>query len=969
MLTKYLSNQPIWLTVFLFFSFSIVKAQDPVPPDSSFTEITEDIIRNPLKVRSLTLQGSGHASVSEHFHKFKNLKQVSFIETDLKKIPDGIDSLSKIESFEISKCPDFEFNDALSKLSRQDQLTSLKLSGNNLFLLPYSIGKLSSLKTLDLSNNKLIELPQNINDIQSLEKLNLSQNQLENVFEAIGDLSLNKLNLSYQRPLNPTLIKDLQNVRASNLVLRGFDTLPAELNSELVLQSLDLSNGKFKQIPEAYENLQIQNLVMKDCRFISGEDLFKVFKVDTLSSLTVKGYQIRSLPKELEDAKYLKSIKVEDAWLSKFDLNLENATNFEGLEIANSRINDMSSIEKMVNSAPSINKLSISNSGLTALPNIFSIGAIPKVLDFKYNKIEDIPYEMLATKGILELNLERNPLNYSSIDALKLLDTNLSVFVSTRTFDELEKEVEDYIPTQYGDDCVEDKDVDEFIVSGIEPTMLTSSSSKVIFCIPEHAFLDHKDSIYRGEVRIEYKEYESSVEILADGVDMTIGNNGITENFLSDGMFSFRAFDSTGAELFTNPKKLIDVSMEVSSASKDYDMYIYEDSVGWVKVDNVIEEKDKIIDTLRDKEVWVQDKLFFIDQNGIYSDSKPQRPSFYSDKYGLEFDQPDGRRGKKTVQIHSYISFENNRKAERQHSWYTHKNGESMAFAYHHPDEREALKEYVFDIESSASDARRFENVYRSWNKRTKWWQRSRTNLVKIRVSPNEEKDNFLLTMKLGKEEYTLEVFPRMKSNKPKYLQKKTRDWYELYENGVALTDSARKTADEYYEQEYEKYREEMNEYRKIVDSLRSLNLLLITDGKTFTRSFSLLGFGLVNCDKFLRIPPSQILCIQPEFVLDTNSEESLKVREMTVLDEGDLTTITYPGKTKKINLDKESGSAIVLSLAGGGLAIVSKKAIETLKKDSPDGKKPIKIPAKIIKDPKISIPSLTKLLFGNPQN
>lgn len=119
--------------------------------------------------------------------------------------------------------------------TKQNELTELDLSNQQLTELPPEIGQFKNLQNLNLSENQLSFLPQEIGQLKHLQSLDLSQNQI----------------ISLPKELNQ--LKDLKQL---NLQQNQLSEVPREILQLTWLAHLDLSKNQLKQLPKKLTRLR-----------------------------------------------------------------------------------------------------------------------------------------------------------------------------------------------------------------------------------------------------------------------------------------------------------------------------------------------------------------------------------------------------------------------------------------------------------------------------------------------------------------------------------------------------------------------------------------------------------------------------------------------------------------------------------------------------------------------------------------
>ena len=266
-----------------------------------------------LDLSYLSLNNNSLQGLPNSITNFKNLDTLNLEENYIKELPKRIGNLEKLKYLNLELNNLFLLPNSLTKL---DKLEYLNLSRNKITKLPINFGELTSLKILDAEFCLLKNLPKSFGDLKSLEKLVLTNNNLQSLPENFGKLkNLKKLYLYnrknhdyvYHRYFKKDSTIDLKVLDNNITVLpTSFSDLPQlefielSLNKNINENKLFtvLKKSKFKNYKINLEKCNIKKLP------VSGWSFIKV------SSLDLRDNLITKIPKDIINAKYLKTLNL-----------------------------------------------------------------------------------------------------------------------------------------------------------------------------------------------------------------------------------------------------------------------------------------------------------------------------------------------------------------------------------------------------------------------------------------------------------------------------------------------------------------------------------------------------------------------------------------------------------------------------------------------------------------------------------
>ncbi|MFN8277094.1 MAG: leucine-rich repeat domain-containing protein [Chitinophagales bacterium] len=312
------------------------------------------------KLRALTLKGNRIERLPEDIHKMDQLEELyisyglshNVPYEEFKTIPASFGQLNHLRVLDVSDWNLFSLPESVSKLG----LEELYASNNHIQSLPEELFTRGRLKVVDLSNNNLTALPANLDVCGNLGVLNVSGNQIKNLPEAITNLqNLRYLNLAGNKFIKPVIeikrLIPLNNLAYLNLSNTGVTELPTAIGTWGVLQEFDISNNNLKALPTTIGSLK------------------------NLEKLNISHNNIIALPKTFYQLSSLKQF--------------------------NAGYNAISSLEDFSSGTPFLQSVDFShNQDLALCPNSFSKMESLKVVNVKHTGINRFQAERLMNESV-----------------------------------------------------------------------------------------------------------------------------------------------------------------------------------------------------------------------------------------------------------------------------------------------------------------------------------------------------------------------------------------------------------------------------------------------------------------------------------------------------------------------------------------------------------------------------------------
>jgi hypothetical protein len=226
--------------------------------------------------------------------------------------------------------------DSIGKLK---QLTSLKLSYNQLTSLPASLGQLTQLQMLDLSSNQLTSLPASLGQLTQLTELDLSSNQLTSLPASLGQLTqLTELDLSInQLTTLPESLGQFTQLKKFLFHINPIVRLPKSLGKLQSLETLIFYDLKLTELPET-----LGDLSKLDTLFIEtpAKELPSwIQKLTNLTFLDAQKCELSFLPDWLGKLPNLRTVSVANNNIQDIPLSIAKLEHLESLDLKDNPLN------------------------------------------------------------------------------------------------------------------------------------------------------------------------------------------------------------------------------------------------------------------------------------------------------------------------------------------------------------------------------------------------------------------------------------------------------------------------------------------------------------------------------------------------------------------------------------------------------------------------------------------------------
>ncbi len=231
-------------------------------------------------------------------------EEIDLAGNELKVLPRTIGKLKKLKRLILGKWDSLKkeyIGNQLSSLPKEiSQLTNLQtlgLSDCQITEIPAEIAQLTNLQTLDLRRNQIKEIPAEIAQLTNLQTLDLSRNQIKEIPAEIAQLTnLQTLHLHNNQIREiPAAITQLTNLQTLHLGINQIKEIPAVIAQLTNLQKLYLNNNQIAEIPAAIAQLtNLQELYLGANKITEIPDT--IAQLTNLQDLFLDSNQITEIP-------------------------------------------------------------------------------------------------------------------------------------------------------------------------------------------------------------------------------------------------------------------------------------------------------------------------------------------------------------------------------------------------------------------------------------------------------------------------------------------------------------------------------------------------------------------------------------------------------------------------------------------------------------------------------------------------
>lgn len=335
-------------------------------------------------ITALYVYNNNLTLLPESIRHLKQLTTLDLSENQLTNLPDWIDELTQLNWLNINHNQLKVLPKTIGNTSR---LRFLYAKKNQFNYFPDSICELISLKELDVSWNHLIELPDSIENLVDLEIFHFSEgNNIDILPDSIGKLlKLKKLVVTADVPKWLWNLTSLIELR----IYSDFVEIPDAIGKMRSLQVLHIHSSKLRKVSKAIGNLV--NLIELS---IGGS----IENKERFAHLSDEPPYVVQLPWEINKLIKLKRLECVSCNLPLIPF-LILTPEMPNLEILSLSSNSLKYFPDSLHKLTSLKELDLSFNEIAEIPESILELTILTKLDFRHNRLTNLPSRLDNNSG------------------------------------------------------------------------------------------------------------------------------------------------------------------------------------------------------------------------------------------------------------------------------------------------------------------------------------------------------------------------------------------------------------------------------------------------------------------------------------------------------------------------------------------------------------------------------------------
>ena len=316
----------------------------------------------------------GHQPTEEEQAALSNQKSLTMFGENITVLPDSIGKLKKLQSLDLSHTKITALPESFGQLRK---LQSLLLLATPIKTLPESFDQLFGLQSLNLRGTQITALPESIGQLTGLHELYLGHTNITALPESFGQLTgLHSLDLSHIKiTALPESFGRLSGLQSLNLSFTNITALPESFGQLRKLESLHLVGTPIKTLPGSFGRLSgLQRLYLSGSRLSVLPEC--VCRLPSLQRLDLDSTGISELPDAFAENANLQYLDLSRTGIARLPASLGNLRFLEHLDLGSTRI---TKLPEFVGAFPNLQYLDLRGLTLPGLPKSLALRGLPFV--------------------------------------------------------------------------------------------------------------------------------------------------------------------------------------------------------------------------------------------------------------------------------------------------------------------------------------------------------------------------------------------------------------------------------------------------------------------------------------------------------------------------------------------------------------------------------------------------------------
>tara|TARA_B100000674_G_scaffold319113_1_gene265723 strand:+ start:7281 stop:10001 length:2721 start_codon:yes stop_codon:yes gene_type:complete len=691
-------------------------------------------------------------------------------------------------------------------------IEKLDLSGQVEPEIPEAISELECLEELNLSGTNLIKLPNRLSRCKNLKKINLSYNpdmDVNQVCDLLRSLQIKSLSLEGCQlafiPFQIAEIRSLNNLNVSNNLIGdlpdNFGKLVNLVHLDLAMNYIDSVNFKLNTLPKLKTidlsfntKIVIDHLIESELDFPALEEIKLVgvnnfpstlnLRKGRLKKLDLSNTSFKNLNQNTTDSFKVDHIIARNCKKLDYDFACKTLQNsgVKNLEIADEKMENLpTGIRRMKD----LEELSIENAQINYVPSLNNHKKLKRIT-VESNKLNTLFSSVSRLKNLEYLNIKATEINNSEVEKLVEHFPHAEIVYNPQKqgvpfiFPEYLKDISYKVPFRSLE-----KTFERFKFSGKEKTEITLNSGTIIK-INSNSLITSDGKVYTGEVNLNVKEYKSSLDIYLSGLPMIYDSNAVY-GFESGGMYNIEATTTEGRRLELADNNPLVINTAIPENTTGFQSYTLEDGA-WVN-----NGTSSTYSFFNEIEPFRTNRRFFVNPD--------EKPELKHQDFGIEIWKS---KDVKCFQL-SFISNGYNKIMKDDFNYDEIMVSEFSVFANDKwiivdPYAEEKIKSLKNNKTFKSKD---FFTPFSKNNPKVLFQE-----IQEVKLEPQYEKDNFLLTVVTSSSTIQLEIIQDFSRTGPKSSKRKLKTTWKRYESMLKKYEKRKNDLRNEYEYSMKTYQE-----------------------------------------------------------------------------------------------------------------------------------------------------------------